>query len=341
MRWKYSVFTVAALFTDSGFGDATGLPVGETRLSGTLFLDSTWLRKKSSGMPGNSDINVDLKRFFFDIDHRFSEIWSAQITTDIQWMRHDYPDPWLRHAYVQGNFSQAFIMQLGAAPTPWRVYVNKWSGYRYVERDLTTRARIGSGSDWGGHISGSFDTAGHIRYAAAVMTGASYQKLRVGDIPDVSVRISWEPNENSTISLGSYRGRFAQDYGIREALHTAQSWSLMAAWADERWRFGGQYFYARNLYRILQPDSDRSYGWSSWASMQLTPAVAILARHDKLKPSTWLNPYQQDRYSHIGLEWKINSSLRMAAIWKHGRIRNTNQQWQTNDEAGVWARIHF
>lgn len=329
------------MLAGSSVADATEVPVGETRLSATFFLDLTWLESKTDGVRDISDANADMKRFFFNIDHRFSEVWSAQITTDIQWLRRDYPDPWLRHAYVQGRFSKAFALRLGAAPTPWRGYINKWSGFRYIERDLTARAGIGAGSDWGGHVFGAFDTAGYIRYAAAVMTGASYQKLRIGDTPDVSVRISWEPSEHSVISVGSYRGRFAQDYGDRHALHTAQSWNVMAAWADERWRIGGQYFYARNLKQILQPESDRTYGWSVWVSMQLTPTLALLARHDKLKPSIWIDPYQQNRYSHIGLEWKVSQSLRLAAIWKHGRIHNANQQQQTSNEAGVWARVNF
>lgn len=121
------------MFLAAGVVHAGDLPTSD---SGKMFVDVSHIDQRTNGA-GNSDTNADLKRFYINVDHRFGEVWSAHLTTDIQWHRHDDPtDLWAKHACLQGDFSKAFVLRLGAASTPWVGLVDHWYGYRYVESDL-------------------------------------------------------------------------------------------------------------------------------------------------------------------------------------------------------------
>lgn len=318
-------------------------PVGETSVGTKLFLDVSHLDHDLPGAGADaSGSSADLKRFFIDVDHRFSKVWSAHLTTDINWLRDQDPtDLWVRHAYVQGSFSKALTLRLGAAPMPWQALVNKWYGYRYVETDLTMRAKVGNVADWGVHALGTLGAGGRVGYAASVVTGAGYKKPRLGNGPDVSARLSFRPTAHTVLGLGGYRGTLGQGTGGREAWHTAQRWSLMAAYADRFWRVGAQYFRASDWSRVPSPQGDRSHGWSAWISRQLTPMVSLFARHDHVEPSGWLDPERRDRYSNAGVEWRAHTWLRVAAVWKRTRLTDDGEELGTDNEAGLWAQVTF
>lgn len=316
-------------------------PAATTRVSTKLFLDLSRLDHDQPGTGADSSgTNGDLKRFFIDVDHRFDKVWSAHLTTDINWLRDQQPsDLWVRHAYVQGAFSKAFTLRVGAAPMPWQALVNKWYGYRYIETDLTMRSKVGNVADWGIHTLGRLGAQGRLEYAAAVATGAGYKKPRLGNGPDLSVRVSFQPTVHTVLGVGGYRGTLGQDIDGRRALHTAQRWNVMAAYADALWRVGGQYFHASNWNAVLGVRGEHGHGWSAWISRQLTTTVSLFARHDHVEPRGQLDPQRLDRYSHAGVEWRMRKWLRVAAVWKRSRSTDGGQQLRTDDEAGLWAQI--
>lgn len=333
-----------AVLCAAGVAQAADLPVGATQVGGKVFVDATHIdRTTAAGRSDGSGYGVDLTRFYLNVDHRFSDVWSAHLLTDLQWPRHDDPtDLWVKHAYLQGDFSKAFVLRLGAAATPWIGLVNQWYGYRYVEKDLIMRAKVGSTADWGVHALGALGSGrGDVDYAVSVITGAGYKKPRLGNGPDVGARVSWQPSAHTVVGVGGYHGTLGRDVDGREALHTARRWDVMAAYADERWRLGGQYFHADDWNRVLDPAGDTSHGWSVWASMQVTPRVSVFARHDHLKPSVSLDPERHDRYSNAGVEWQAGKGLRLAAVYKRERLRMGSASFETTNEVGVWAQVTF
>lgn len=327
----------------AGVAHADDLDVGETHVGTKIFLNASDLEQHVNGVrTDDSGTQADLTRFFINIDHRFSDVWSAHLTTDVHWMRHDDPtDVWLRYAYMEGEFSKAFTLRLGSAPMPWQGLVNQWYGYRYVEKDLTIRAKVGNAADWGVHALGTLGADGRVDYAASVVTGAGYKKPRLGNGPDVAARVSFQPSEHTMVGVGGYRGTLGEDAGALHREHTATRWSLIAAYMDSRWRLGGQWFRADDFTRVTTPGSDRSQGWSAWASMQVTPVVAVFARHDHYKPSRQLDPERRDRYSNLGVEWKTTDWLRLAAVLKRERLSRDGVHLTSVNEAGVWAQIAF
>lgn len=337
-----AVLAVLAVLAAGSARAASELAVGQTRVNGSLFIDASHLDSEVDGVPSDaSGTGVDLKRFYFNVEHRFSPAWSARLLTDIQWRRNQDPtDLWLKYAYLQGRFSKAFALRLGTTPMPWSALVNKWSGFRYIDPDLVSRDKVGETADWGVHALGALDAAGSIQYAVSVVTGAGYKQPRLGNGPDVAARIAWLPIENLVLAAGGYEGTRAKDTQS-PALHTARRWSVMAAWAGERWRVGAQYFRSADWTQVMKPQSDHGYGWSAWTSVQLTPVVALFARRDWTRPSAELNPHTVDRYTNAGIEWHARPWLRLAAVWKHESLVNGSAHLLDDNEAGIWAQVDY
>lgn len=244
-------------------GDA--LPVGGTHVGSMLFLDASHTDRSvgSRHDAAKSGNGADLKRLYLMFDHRFSSVWSVHLLTDINWSRHQDPtDLWVKHAYLQGAFSKAFLLRVGSAATPWIGLTNQWYGYRYVESDLLSRAKVGTTADWGVHALGTFGGGQTVSYAVAAITGAGFKQPRLGNGPDLVARVTWQPLDHLALALGGYRGTLAQDVDGRTARHAAWREDIMLAWADSRWRLGGQYLgwprFSCNSWRSVAKRSAKS-----------------------------------------------------------------------------------
>lgn len=322
---------------------AADTAVGDTTLGGKIFIDATHLDQHRNGRRTGLDRNgVDLKRLYIDIDHRFSPVWSAHVTTDINWTRNQSPtDLWFKHAYLEGAFSKALVLRLGAAAMPWAGLVNHWSGYRYIDKELVTRLNFGASADWGVHLLGSAGERGQWQYATSMVSGSSFKRPRTGDRADFEARVAWQPTEYTVIALGGYDGTRALDGGDHTALHTARRQDLMVAYADKRLRLGAQYFRATDWNQVRSPQGDHARGWSVWASVKVAPRWALFARHDRADTSERLDPARRERYTDAGVEWEVNRSVQVAAAYKHERLANPSRELTASNEVGLWAQIAY
>ncbi len=315
---------------------------GDTTFGAKVFVDATHLDQDKNGVRTDaSGTNGDIKRLYLDFDHRFGQVWSAHLTTDINWLRDESPtDLWVKRAYVQGAFSKGLVLRLGSADMPWAGFVNGWSGYRYVDKELVTRLKYGASADWGVHVLGA-PGDGDLQYAVSMVSGSSYKSPRTGDRPDFEARLAWQPSKQMVLAAGGYDGTRAMDGGSQTALHTARRWDVLAAYKSEKLRVGAQYFRATDWNEVLSATRDRASGWSLWASLQLAPRWSVFARHDQADTSEVQDPARHDRYSNVGLEWAVNRNLRVAAVYKHERLKNLTSALSASNEAGLWAQISF
>jgi hypothetical protein len=317
---------------------ALALDLGpDTTLSTQIFVNASQLDRVGVDT-ADEGLAIDLKRTFVTLDHRFNDRWSAQITTDVQWNRNSDPtDVWVRHAYLQRSFGQGSWVRLGNAPLPWIQQESLREGFRYVDPGLIARTKMGAPADYGVH--GQY-RSGALVYAASVITGGGFQKPRLGNRADVEARVGWTPVKGVELAAGGYRGTRAQDAGSKPHEHTTQRWNAMASWVGERGRAGAQYFRAEDWTRITKPGSDDQRGWSAWSSYQFAPQYGVFARYDETRMSLDIDPITRERYHQLGVEWKPNKHLRLAAVGK--RVEQaTKLKTMESNEAGVWAQIAF
>ena len=61
-----------------------------TKIGGTAFIDFTDLDQTKNGAKTDaSGTGLDVKRFYLGLDHKFNDIWSANLTTDFNYVSAD------------------------------------------------------------------------------------------------------------------------------------------------------------------------------------------------------------------------------------------------------------
>src|SRR5260221_9335311 len=178
-----------------------------TTVGGRAFIDLTSLDSKTAGVKNAaSGFGLDVKRFYLILDHTFDEVWSANLTTDFNYVSADSETQlFIKKAYVQAKISDAFVVRAGSADLPWIPFVESNYGYRYVEKMVLDRLSFGSTADWGVHAGGKF-ADGMFSYAVSTIVGNGYKKPTRSKTLDWAGRVAFVPVKGLTARLGFYSG---------------------------------------------------------------------------------------------------------------------------------------
>ena len=317
--------------------------VNDNKIGGRMFFDLTNIDKTSNGKDtAASGTGLDVKRFYLTVDHKFNDIWSANLTTDFQYSSAiGNTELFVKKAYVQGSFDPAFNLRVGAADMPWIPYVEKFYGMRYVENTLTDRLKYGNSSDWGLHGFGNLGN--NFNYAVSVVSGAGYKNPTRSKGMDVEGRVAYTPNENFVVAVGGYSGKLGKETDIQSAENTYTRANAMVAYADSDFRVGGEYFQAKNLNNVLTVATDKTSGWSVWGSVRVTDGgINVFGRYDDTDVSKTLDPTLSDKYWNVGVEFPVMKNLKLSTVYKYTHLANASDK--KNDktkEFGVWGDLSF
>jgi hypothetical protein len=330
----------------------------DTKISGKAFFNVSTIDQKSDGADSSANgTQAELKRFYLGVDHKFNDTFSANLTTDFRYGTNGTNKDvlvYVKKAYVQAKLSPAFFVRVGSADLPWVPFAEGLYGYRFVENELIDRTKFGTSADWGVHVGGSLAN-GLVSYAASAINGAGYKTLsRSSNTIDLEGRISINPIKPITLGVGAYTGKLgksADNLPGSATPHRATRFNAIAAYTDKRLRAGIEYFAAKNWNNVNTLTSDKSNGWSAFASFAFTPKIAVFGRYDWVKPSRDLNPDLKDRYFNIGLNYKPIPPLDLALVYKRDRatdgfISTSNGtigglDRGTYDEIGLFGQIAF
>jgi hypothetical protein len=330
----------------------------DTKISGKAFFNVSAIDQKSDGADSAANgTQAELKRFYLAVDHKFNDTFSANLTTDFRYGTNGTNKDvlvYVKKAYVQAKLSPAFFVRVGSADLPWVGFAEGLYGYRFVENTLIDRTKFGTSADWGVHVGGSL-ADGLVNYAASAINGAGYKTLsRSSNTIDLEGRISVNPIKPITLGLGAYTGKLgksADNLPGSATPHRATRFNAIAAYTDKRLRAGIEYFAAKNWNNVNTLASDKSNGWSAFASFAFTPKIAVFGRYDWVRPSRDLNPDLKDRYFNIGLNYKPIPPLDLALVYKRDRatdgfISTSNGtigglDRGTYDEIGLFGQIAF
>ncbi|SEJ36790.1 porin [Frateuria terrea] len=326
--------------------------LADTKFSGKMFFDFSNIDQKNSdtGKTDASGTGLDVKRFYLGVDHQFNDIWSANLTTDFNYVSSDgETNLFVKKAYVQGKFDQAAVLRIGSADMPWIPFVENYYGFRYVENTLTDRLKYANSADWGVHLGGDIGANKVANYAVSVVNGGGYKNPGRSKGVDIEGRVGFVPFEGMIVAVGGYSGHLGKETESIDTPHTAQRGDVMVAYADKKVRVGAEYFTAKdwgNL--VLSPVGDKADGYSFWASYALTDDVALFGRYDNAKLSKDLDGQAKDVYYNLGLQYQVAKGFKLAAVWKHEKADHSVsdpvpphvQNVKTN-EIGVFGEVAF
>lgn len=334
--------------TNAGPTDATVASqpkrASDTKVSGKMYFDLSSIDQQTNGSDTRaSGSSLDVKRFYLGIEHKFDDIWSTNVTTDFQYRSSldSAANVYVKKAYLQGKFSDAFTARIGSADLPWVPFVEKYYGYRYVENTLVDRLKLGTSADWGVHAFGDLGDAGTVNYAVSLVNGAGYKKLQRSNRMDIEARIGLSPVAGLVVAVGTYSGALGQETGTVDALHTATRNDAMLAYANDRCRAGVEYFSASNWNNVLKVAADKSDGYSVWGSMALgNKGINLFARLDRSNLSKDIDPSLREAYYNVGVEFPVIKGLKLATVYKNTKRENSSSETRTR-EFGVWGEVSF
>ncbi|HZU51486.1 MAG TPA: hypothetical protein VE968_06395 [Sphingomicrobium sp.] len=334
-----------------------------TTIGGKAFFNFSDIHQTSTALNGTKTDNAqngtqaELKRFYFIVDHKFNDVFSANLTTDFRYNANGTSKDtllYLKKAYVQAKFDPAFIVRVGAADLPWIPFDENVYGFRFVENTLIDRTKFGASTDWGVHVLGSF-ADNLVSYQVSAIDGQGYKTLaRSSDTLDLEGRISVNPLKVLTFAVGGYTGKLgksAANLPDTATPHTASRFDALAAYTDKRIRAGIEYFSATNWNNVTTVARDKANGWSTFGSFAFTPQVFAFARYDWEKPSKDITPALKDHYFNVGLDYKPIAPLDFALVYKRERTSNGTlstsngviggPDYGTYDEFGLFGQLAF
>lgn len=335
---------------------ATPDRVPATRIGGKAYLNVSGIRQRLDGAPSPQDgVQAELKRFYLTVDHTFSHVFSANLTTDFRYGTNGLSRDdalFVKKAYLQAALAPELFVRIGSADMPWIPFVEGVYGYRFVETTLINRTKYGAAADWGLHVGGSLG-GGRISYALSAVNGAGFQTLsRSSNTVDLEGRISAHPTKEIVFALGGYTGKLGKSAdGGSVTEHRARRFDALAAYAGKVGRFGIEYFKAWDWNNVTTPESDTSSGWSAFGSYAFTPRLGVFGRYDWVNPDQETNRPFRERYFNFGFDYRPVENVDLALVYKRDRadaglIPTTNGTIGglgrgTYDEIGVWSQFSF
>jgi hypothetical protein len=297
-----------------------------TSISGKGYANVSTIHHKSDGADqADNGTQAELKRFYFQVDHKFNDVFSARFRTDMRYNANGTSKDvlvYLKHAYLQAKFAPEFYVRVGEADLPWVPFVEDIYGYRFVENVLIDRTKFGTSADWGVHAGGSFGK-GLVNYAVSAVNGAGYKTLsRSSNTIDLAGRVDVHPIKPITLAGGFYTGKLGKSSDVNTTFHRATRWDALAAYTDSRVRAGVEYFHAKDWNQVTSALNDTSDGWSAFGSFAFNPQFSVFGRYDWVKPSKTLNPSLRDHYFNVGLDYKPIKQIDLALVYKRDRAKN-------------------
>jgi hypothetical protein len=327
----------------------------DTKLSGRMYFNASDITRKVNGAKTESDGGFAIKRFYVGIDHKFSDVLSGNITTDVDSVASTNGSLvgkglYVKKAYLQAKFSPAFTVRAGSADLPWVPYVEGLYGFRYVENVMIDRTKFGTSADWGVHVLGDL-AGGIISYDVAAIDGGGYRDPKFTNTVDLEGRVSAK-YKGFNAAIGGYTGKLGKDVDpTSPALHTATRLDALVAYKNSLFTVGGEYFWAKNWTQVTAAPDDKADGWSVFGSITPARKITVFGRYDWVKPHKLTAPTLKDQYFNAGIQYEAFKNVDLALVYKHDKADNGTISTSngtiggstdgTYDEVGVFGMFQF
>lgn len=325
-----------------------------TTVGGKAYFDVTSIDQTSDGVStSTSGVGMDVKRFYLAIDHKFDDMWSANLTTDFNYVSNDGETQlYVKKAYMQAKFSDEAVLRIGSADLPWVPFAEKAYGFRWVENTLIDRRKDGTSADWGVHLGGKF-MDGKVEYAVAAINGKGYKDPTRSKGFDYEGRVSFYPIEGLTLGAGFRDGTQGLESETVDTANRATRMNLLAAYDFKIFKVGAEYYTVDNptSTAILTGPQDEADGYSVFGSFSPADKVTVFARYDQSEYRNDLVPNITDTYYNVGVSYEARKNVDLAFVYKNDLVENGSVKTSNGTiggvnegeytEFGLWAQVKF
>lgn len=327
----------------------------ETKISGRIYYNMSTIKREVDGERTEKGEGFSIKRVYIGIDHKFNDIYSANITTDVAPVVGPNDGNivgnglYIKKAYLEANLDPAFIVRIGAADTPWVPFVENIYGYRHIENTIADRTSFATSSDWGLHVMGTL-AGGIVSYQASAINGGGYRQPKFSQSVDYEGRVSAQ-YKGFTLGLGGYSGNLAKDTFGTETYNTANRVSALVAYQNPMFMVGGEFFQARNFKQVTVQTPDKATGYSFFSSVRPAPKWSVFGRYDHMRPSRDGLPSETGDYGNIGVQFSPTQIVDFALVYKREKVNGGTLSTSngpvggsidgTYDEVGLFGQVRW
>lgn len=345
--------TSAQATAEKAKGDSSALAkaaswAADTKVSGRMYFNISSVSKKVDGAKTEQDGGFSIKRFYLGVDHKFNDMFSGDITTDVSSVSGVGQTLYIKKAFLQAKIDPALVIRLGATDMPWIPYAEGVYGYRHIEQTLTDRTKFGTSSDWGVHVMGDLAN-GLISYQVSAVDGGGYRNPQFTKTIDLEGRVSLK-YKGIEAAVGGYTGKLGKDTGAT-TYHTADRFNALLAYKTKMFTVGGEYFTASNWSQVTSATSDKSDGFSLFGNVNFAPKWSAFGRYDWVKPKKDTNNGLKDEYLNVGIQYSPAKIVDLALVYKHDKAKNGTISTGngtiggaisgTYDEIGLFGQFRF
>ena len=351
---------VAALVMVAAAGANAQSWADSTTVSGRIYADVSDISSKvngvesntkaTSGIPATNGFGTDVKRFYVGIDHKFTDMFAVNVTTDMSFnTATNNTEVFIKKAYLAINVAPELNVTVGANDMPWIPYAEGIYGYRFLEKTVSDRLGYGTSSDWGVHAAGKLNDI--FSYDVAAVTGGGYNVSTRGKSVNFEGRLSAKVDQWN-FAVGGYTGKRAQDVPGVTTSHTASRFNALAAYVGDRLRLGAEFFSTNDWVSAAITDTtaahanaDKAYGLSYFGAYRLDPQYTIFAKVENAKinkkenqPTTFAN---KDNYYNLGVDYTAFKNVDFALVVKHDKLWRSPTDQTVANEIGVYSQLRF
>lgn len=332
----------------------------KTKISGRMYFNISSVDAETNGVNREKQGGFQIKRFYIGVDHKFDDIFSGNVTMDID----NVADTtgklvgkgfYVKKAYLKAKLDPAFSVALGAIDLPWIPYAEGIYGYRHLEKTTSDLFSYGTSADWGVHVSGDL-ADGLISYQVSAVDGAGYREPKFTKTIDLEGRVALK-YKGFNAAIGGYTGKLGSDVqgaAFGDVYRTATRFNALLAYKDKIQgvpvTIGGEYFYAENWKVKNSAAEDKAEGYSVFASVVPMDKWSVFGRYDWIKPSKTLAPTKKGNYWNLGVQYSPAKIVDLALMYKRYDADNSFKGGDFSygsfvegkrDEFGLFGQFRF
>ncbi len=245
------------------------------KFSGYMFGDYYWVVSHHKPDIENSN-GFWFRRIYFTYDHRISPSLSTRLRLEMG-SRGDFSTnssaliPFIKDAYLKWTINSNHQLYLGISCPPTFYLVEKFWGYRFLEKTPLDLQRWGSSRDFGLMMRGNLLTSGKLRYHVMLGNGSGI-KSEFNSGKKLAGAVSFYPDNHLVLEV----------YGDREDRSGAEIWYTyqgFLGYHTERWRMG--ILYAHQLRRPADTPEENLDLASLFLTMKINEKWGVVGRIDR------------------------------------------------------------
>lgn len=376
MQKQIATLAALAVGVGSSMTAMAAADVGANTTVGALvYADVSDITQQQNGTDvAPTGVGFDIKRGYIIVNHTFNDIWSANLTTDAQYISSTsgtgytnssttnsggVTELYLKLLYLQAKLNDAFVVRAGSYNDTWISYVQNLYGYRFIEKTSVERLGYANSADWGLYANGiAGGSNGIFNYSFGVIDGGGYKNPTRTREPDYEGQLGVKPLSWLNVGVGFDTGHLGQitETNVNYARNTATRWDALIGILQGPLRLGAEYFDAKN-YKVDSASTgvlsssgvvvastatgtvahDVAEGYSSWVSYTFLPRWTAFGRFDRSHLSEDVNPNLIDTYYNLGIDFNPIKAIDLALVLKHENVRDGTISVGGGDAGGSYT----